>query len=348
MFLPKFLLVLGAVQLLLLFAIVPAGRAEPGAEANESDHNPLPAFWPMIPDEATELQYQAAQEYRYPLRQNNSVDMHLMLIPPGTFQMGSTEEEREWANANRPEWWSDENADFFLSFEQPRHEVVITRPFLMSATEVTIGQYNEFVRATGYKTMPERDGKGGMYYDNGKQEGPEYTWQEPKEGWEATPDHPVTQITYQDAVAFCEWLTKKEGRNYRLPTEAEWEWAARAGSDGKWYFGDDAAVADDHIVMGAKHPAPVATKEPNAFGLFDMLGNVWEMTSDFADPQYYANSPAEDPTGPEEGNARTRRGGAYAMTPGTELRSAYRKPNKPDYRGLHVGFRVVADVPVQE
>lgn len=332
------------VPLLLLLFLPSTLKSESESAATEEER--LPAFWPMTQDEATELQYQAAQHYRYPLRQNNSLDMHLMLIPPGTFQMGSTEEEREWANSQRPSWWSDENAEFFFGFEQPQHEVTLTEPFLMSATEVTIGQFQEFVRATGYETVPQQDGRGGMYYEDGKQEGPEFIWASPKAGWEPSPDHPVTQITYQDAVAFCEWLTEKEGRPYRLPTEAEWEWAARAGSDQIWYFGDDAADADDHIVMRAEHPAPVASKEPNGFGLFDMYGNVWEMTSDFASQDYYANSPLENPTGPESGNARTRRGGSYAMSPGAEMRSAYRKPNKAGYRGLHVGFRVVADLPI--
>jgi len=303
--------------------------------------------WPMLADDATELQYQTARENRWPVRQQNSIDMTLMLIPAGEFEMGSSEEEIAWANENRPEWWKDETAQFHFAFEQPQHPVKITRPFLMGAHEVTIGQFQEFVAATGYETTAETDGRGGMYYNDGKKEGPEFNWQNPRADWMPDPTHPVTQVTYADAVAFCEWLTKKEGRHYRLPTEAEWEWAARAGSDAKWFF-EYADEADRYVVMNAETPAPVGSLEANAFGLHDILGNVWEMTSDFADPDYYANSPVEDPQGPESGDARTRRGGAFSMSLGAELRTAYRKLNKEDYRGLHVGFRVVADLPERD
>ncbi len=316
---------------------------------------PLPAEepftpeWPMTQEDATEYQYQYAIENRMPMRQTNSIDMVLMLIPPGEFIMGSEETERAWAKAHAPDGWTDEQTAFHLAFEQPPHPVRITRPFLMSATEVTTGQFAAFVEATGYQTEAETDGRGGMYYDGdgGKQEGSAYTWRTPKAGVTAGPQDPVTQVTWRDAQAFCDWLSAKEGRQYRLPTEAEWEWAARAGSETPWFFGDDSAEAESFVVIGQQAPSPTGTKEPNGFGLFDVLGNVWEMTRDYADPGFYAISPTDDPTGPAAGTARTRRGGAYAMTPSAQLRTAYRKPHPENYRGLHVGFRVVAELPVR-
>lgn len=259
--------------------------------------------------------------------------------------MGSTEEELAWAKANGPDWWSEEVADSSIDLEGPQHRVVLTRDFLMSETEVTVGQFRKFVEETDYVTLPERDGFGGMYYRDGKQQDPKFNWLNPAEGYQQTDNHPVTQLTVEDMEAFTAWLSEKEGQKYRLPTEAEWEYVTRAGTTTKWFWGDDPAEAERFAVMRQPWPEPVRNREPNAWGFYDLLGNVWEVVQDRASNDYYSKSPVEDPTGPEEGDSRMRRGGTYSLTDFAQLRTAFRKAQKPGYRGLHVGFRVVAELP---
>lgn len=129
-----------------------------------------------------------------------------------------------------------------------------------------------------------------------------------------TDDHPVVHVSWNDAKAFCDWLSKKTGRTVRFPTEAEWEYACRAGSTGKWCFGDDERAVRDYAWYGADsgmQTRPAGQKKPNAWGLYDMHGNVWELVSDWYDEGYYARSPRENPTGPDTGNMRVRRGDSW-------------------------------------
>jgi hypothetical protein len=195
----------------------------------------------------------------------------------------------------------------------------------------------QFIDETNYVTDVERQA-GGRHFIPPRRatvRRPEFTWRNP--GFEQTDDQPVLQISWNDAQAFCEWLSAKEGRRYRLPTEAEWEYACRAGSItsysgsnvfrlGKegpgntadlplrevYDFFDVAAYADD----GYAFAAPVGQFLPNAWGLYDMHGNAVEWCSDYWDPEYYVHSPEVDPQGPSEGQHRTQRGAsffAYAM-----------------------------------
>src|SRR5262249_48557534 len=149
-----------------------------------------------------------------------------------------------------------------------------------------------------------------------------------------TDEHPVVNVTWNDAVAFCGWLSRKTGRKCELPTEAEWEYACRAGSRTKYYHGDDpeglakiANVADASFLKvfpdntyaikaddGYAFTAPVGRFQPNAFGLYDMLGNVWEWCSDHHDAKYYRESPAADPKGPSAGEYHVLRGGSWFRT----------------------------------
>ncbi len=173
-----------------------------------------------------------------------------------------------------------------------------------------------------------------------------YTWRNP--GFAQTDEHPVVNVSWNDAVAFCEWLSKQEGKRYRLPTEAEWEYACRAGSTTRFSNGDDPERPGDvgNVADGtakAKYPkwngtitardgyvytAPVGTFRPNGFGLYDMHGNVWEWCSDWYDQSYYANSPVEDPQGPATGSDRVVRGGGWFGSPVT-CRSAIRPGFNP-------------------
>jgi hypothetical protein len=167
----------------------------------------------------------------------NSIGMKLALIPAGEFLMGS-HESLDDIEAKFPghEYKSKLERKILDEDEWPQHRVRITRPFRLGVYEVTVGQIRQFIQATGHKTEAETDGadgrgKGGWgISDDGKFEGrkPEYNWQHT--GYELTDDHPVVNVTWNDAVRFCEWLSQKEGKKYRLPTEAEWEYACRAGT----------------------------------------------------------------------------------------------------------------------
>ena len=169
----------------------------------------------------------------------------------------------------------------------------------------------------------------------------------------------MVNVSWNDAVAFCSWLSRKEGSVYRLPTEAEWEYACRAGTTTRYYSGDDpetlAKVGNvSDATAKAKFPewkcaikasdgyvftAPVGKFQPNAFGLYDMHGNAWQWCADWHSREYYAASPADDPTGPNSGTVRVLRGGGWGDWPGV-TRSAKRIGALPEYRLDCAGFRV--------
>jgi formylglycine-generating enzyme required for sulfatase activity len=282
----------------------------------------------------------------------NSLGMRLVRVPSGEFLMGSTPEEKG-----------------HVPNEAPRHLVRITRDFEMAVHEVTNGQFRAFVEATGYETEAERDVGGGFGIDFERAEvvqDPRHTWRDPGfPGFTPGDDHPVLMISWNDAEAFCRWLSEKEGRVYRLPTEAEWEYAARGGTRTSWWTGDDprdlaaaANVAD--AALGDRVPkaawaedwhdgfpflAPVGSFEANPFGLYDMTGNVWEWCLDWYRSDYYRSSPTEDPQGPEVGRFRTIRGGGW-FNDAQENRSAQRIYFNPTFRYcLLSGFRVVRELP---
>ncbi len=257
------------------------------------------------------------------------------------------------------------------------HRVRITKPFFMGQTEVTLGQFLEFYN-DGYKGKLdcEQDGEGGWGYDAATGEfaqKPEYrpwSWGHPdmdiatEAGRRAAFRHPVVNVSWNDAVAFCEWLSRKEGKKYRLPTEAEWEYACRAGTTTRYWTGDDpeSLAASENIADGTAKAkfsgwmairsrdghvftAPVGSFDRvNPFGLADMQGNVAEWCSDWYDAEYYAKSPAADPKGPASaGSFRVIRGGSWYYDP-VGCRSAYRDLGAPTFRLNHIGFRVVLSV----
>jgi sulfatase modifying factor 1 len=279
----------------------------------------------------------------------NSIGMKLTLIPAGEF----------WMGAAKSEGGQDD--------EQPVHRVRITRPFYLGQFEVTRGQFAQFVSDQSYKTEAEQDGKGGYGTDdkgNWTQK-PEYTWRNP--GFAQTDDHPVVNVSWHDADAFCKWLSRKEGKTYRLPTEAEWEYACRAGTTTPYFHGADPEglaavgnVADGTAKAkfsswswtinardGYVYTAPVGKFRPNAFGLYDMHGNVWEWCADWYAGDYYRNSPVDDPQGPSSGSpqgwssgsARIHRGGSWLYAAG-DCRSAFRGRFDPSHRINLLGFRL--------
>jgi sulfatase modifying factor 1 len=240
----------------------------------------------------------------------NSLGMTFRLIPAGEFLMGSDDSD--------PMASSDEKVN------GKKHHVRITKAFYLGTTEVTVGQFRKFVDQSGYQTEAEKAGEG-------------KTWR--SSGYPQTDDHPVVYVSWNDAKAFCDWLSKKEGETYRLPTEAEWEYSCRAGQASRYSSGDDPeSLATVGNVGGSGGPKPVGKLQRNPFGLFDMHGNVWEWCADWYD-DYYAKSPTDDPPGPPNGASRVIRGGSWGSG-GRYCRSASRNGDGPADRDYFMGFRV--------
>jgi len=289
----------------------------------------------------------------------NSIGMKMALIPAGEFQMGSKESAEELVKAYKD--YGAPKADLFKD-EYPLHRVRITRPFYLGVHEVTVGQFRRFVQDTGYKTDAEKGtlfkGAIGWNPDTKKfGQNPDFSWREV--GFEQTDDHPVVNVSWNDAAEFCKWLSGKEGKTYRLPTEAEWEYACRAGTSTRYYHGDDPEglaevgnVADATAKAqfpewkstiaardGYAFTAPVGKFKPNAWGLYDMHGNVWEWSADWYAAAYYKASPLEDPKGPDSGTFRVLRGGSWLVRP-ISSRSADRDWIDPALRVNYLGFRL--------
>jgi formylglycine-generating enzyme required for sulfatase activity len=346
-------------------ALLVAGAFLPdGATAQEkgSAKAPPPAVAPFTAAAAREHQDAWAKHLGQPREATNSIGMKLVLIPPGEFMMGSGESaEATAAFFNKTLGGGNLTASLFKD-EHPQHMVRITQPFYLGKYHVTRGQFRQFVADTGYKTDAEKGRmKGSIGWNPDKKEtgfNEKYSWR--NAGFEQTDNHPVVCVSWNDAVAFCNWLSRKEGKAYRLPTEAEWEYACRAGTRTRYYSGDDPEtlakvgnVAD--ATFKAKFPdsrnftikasdgyvftAPVGSFKPNAFGLFDMHGNAWQWCSDWYGEDYYAKSSTDDPTGPGTGYLRVMRGGGWYCESDVS-RSAKRSMFAPGDQNCCAGFRV--------
>ena len=301
----------------------------------------------------------------------NSLGMKFAWVPAGEFVMGSQEAPEALARSY-PQYEPLRLAD--LGDEAPAHPVRITRSFFLGQHEVTVGQFRSFVAASGYIPESIADGTGGYgynpSYDPAKSQrgdafegrDPKYSWQNP--GFAQEDSHPVLNVTWNDAVALSQWLSRTEGKTYRLPTEAEWEYACRAGTSTRYYNGNDPAllpqIANTFDADAAQNwpawqrfalegrdgyafTAPVGSFKPNAFGLYDMLGNAWEWTSDWHEENYYAKSPVADPQGPADGSVRVRRGGSW-HTWSLYTRCSYRNWNSAQTRYTLVGMRLLREL----
>jgi formylglycine-generating enzyme required for sulfatase activity len=295
------------------------------------------------------------------------VKLKMVLIPVGEFKMGSGESAEDTAAFFNKTYGEDLLRVNRFRDEHPQHRVRITRPFYLGTYHVTRGQFRQFVADSGYKTDAEKGEEPGAYgWDpDEKRKGfgfnEKYSWR--NTGFEQTDAHPVVSVSWNDAVAFCKWLSRKEGKTYRLPTEAEWEYACRAGTTTRYYSGDDPEtlakvgnVADatakarfpdwEHTIRGSDgyvFTAPAGSFKPNAFGLYDMHGNAWQWCSDWFGKgykEYYATSPANDPTGPGSGWGRVVRGGAWLDWWHGPATSAERVACGADYKFVDTGFRV--------
>jgi formylglycine-generating enzyme required for sulfatase activity len=245
--------------------------------------------------------------------------MELALIPPGDFDMGSPKEliEEELRTHAGDGFYTER-----LPSEGPRHRVRISKPYWLGTTEVTQEEYQRVMGSNPSK-------------------------------FQGDPKRPVEQVTWDDAVEFCRRLSelpaeKTAKRLYRLPTEAEWERASRAGTTTRYYFGDNVALLGTHAWFKDNSngtPNPVGQKLPNPWGLFDIVGNEWEWCADRHCKHYYGDSSVDDPRGPDSGNDRVLRGGSWGDGPGV-TRSAFRSWSAPDHRCYLIGFRVACEIPL--
>jgi formylglycine-generating enzyme required for sulfatase activity len=254
----------------------------------------------------------------------------LALIPSGDFMMGA----------------DDAGED-----QRPVHRVHLD-DFLMATRPVTQLEYERFVRDTGHRApaiyeLPLVVTAGGAEREHAfRSTGQPYVWLD-SEAPRDRLDHPVTLVRLEDAVAYCAWLSGATGRIVRLPTEAEWEKAARGGLEGKRYpWGDtldrdSANFAGDTSPRAARGTTRWRSYSPNGYGLFDMAGNVWQWVSDWHSPSYYATSPVHAPSGPREGTLRVLRGGSWLVADSRMLSCSYRHKVPPDTYSYGIGFRIV-------
>jgi formylglycine-generating enzyme len=255
----------------------------------------------------------------------------LALIPSGEFVMGSDDAEED---------------------ERPVHRVHVD-DFLIGVHPVTNAEYARFIRETGYRapaiyelplvvTAGSRDREQSF-----RNSGQAYVWIDANPPRDRV-DHPVTLVRWEDAVAYCAWLSAASGRTVRLPTEAEWEKAARGGLEGRRFpWGDrlDRNLANfltDPALKPEHGTSPCRAYPPNSYGLFDVTGNVWEWVADWYDPAYYAASPARNPEGPRQGHLRIVRGGGWPVADVRMLSCSHRHKVPADTYSYAIGFRVAS------
>ncbi|VTS00122.1 bifunctional serine/threonine-protein kinase/formylglycine-generating enzyme family protein [Tuwongella immobilis] len=253
----------------------------------------------------------------------NSVGMSFAFIPSGEFLMGSP------------------NGVGF-DRERPQHRVRISQPFWLGVTPVTFGQFAKFVSETGYRTESETSGGGYGTIGGSWLKDPSITWRSP--GFAQTDGHPVTVVSWNDAKRYVQWLNTKEDGEYSLPTEAQWEYACRAGTTTQYFFGDDESRLGEYAWFdgnSGNQTHPVGEKAPNPWGLRDILGNVFEWCEDWYGP--YAAGATTDPKGASSGAGRVYRGGSWYYSAGL-CRSGCRYNFGPAVRNNGLGFRVAMQV----
>ncbi len=259
---------------------------------------------------------EAEQPQELTLDVGGGVTMELVLIPAGEFMMGSRDTVAEVQRKGNTK------KDWYKN-EHPRHRVRITQPFYMGKHEVTQAQYERIMGKNPSK-------------------------------WKGS-DLPVERVSWNDATELCRKLSQRTGRKVRLPTEAEWEYACRAGTTTPFHFGE--TISANQVNYDANYPyaggakgtyrrktTSVGSFPANAWGLHDMHGNLWEWCSDWNDEGYYAKSPGTDPQGPGTAGSRVLRGGSWNYR-GLNCRSAYRRRYGPTNRNNYVGFRVAVVAP---
>jgi formylglycine-generating enzyme len=254
----------------------------------------------------------------------------LAIIPAGEFVMGAEDAEED---------------------QRPAHRVDLDE-FEIGVCPVTHREYARFIRETGRR--PPAIYELPLVVTAGAEDrertframSQPYVWLD-GEPPEDRLDHPITLVGFEDATAYCEWLSATTGRVFRLPTEAQWEKAARGGVERKRYPWGDRLEPDranylrDPALRATSGTSRCRAHPPNYFGLFDTIGNVWEWVHDWYDPIYYARSPRQGPQGPDEGHLRLVRGGGWLVSDVLMLTCSHRHKVPPDTYSYAVGFRVV-------
>ena len=262
----------------------------------------------------------------------------MVYIPTGSFQMGTEDG---------------------LPYEGPVHTVSV-EAFWMDAREVTNFEFARFVEATGYRTESEKWGWSAVFDQKAGEwkrvDGADWRHPEgPRSDIRKRMNHPVVHVSWNDAAAYSEWAGK------RLPTEAEWEWAARGGMTGKTYaWGEEMNPGGkfmanywqgkwptgDTAADGFRGLSPVASFPPNGYKLFDMTGNAWEWTADWFSYETYESGEKENPQGPKEGRERVMRGGSFLCNEHfcSGYRVAARNKNTPDSAAVNLGFRCARSI----
>jgi formylglycine-generating enzyme required for sulfatase activity len=269
------------------------------------------------------------------------VEPETVFIKGGTFKMGSSSSESS------------------LFAAKPVHDVTVG-DFYIGKYEVTVDQFRTFVDATGYRTEAEKDAGASIRTGSSWVTKRNANWRNPY--FSQTDIHPVVCVSWKDATAYCRWLSRATGKKYRLPTEAEWEFACRAGTRTARYWGDNdvkiyeyANGAHESVKRAGNPPgsamqgddgydytAPVGSYKPNPFGLYDMYGNVWEWCADWHDTTYYERSPKNNPQGPPSGQTHVLRSGGWYSDP-ESFCSAHRSTFKNAAANNIIGFRVAVD-----
>jgi sulfatase modifying factor 1 len=231
--------------------------------------------------------------------------------------------------------------------ERPVHAVVLD-PFYIAAHAVTVAQYAEFTRGSGYEVPSVRDLPlvvTPAHETAFRELAAPYDWRAGEPIGERA-QHPVTLVTFDDAVAYCKWLGERIGLPVRLPTEAEWESAARGGQQNQRYpWGDDVDGSQANFLLDPsskrnRGTTPVGRYAENGYGLHDMAGNVWQWVADWYRPEYYRESERENPKGPPTGTLRVVRGGSWVTHDVRQLGCAHRHKVPPDTYSYSIGFRV--------
>ena len=286
----------------------------------------------------------------------NTVGMMMLRVKAGRFAMGAQQ------SVEAIDKLGGRNSSHHAR-ETPLHSVRFSRDFLMSAHPVTRGQFRAFIESTGYITDAQRGKLTFGVTDRGLGRKRDMTWD--KLDFEQQDDHPVVCVTWNDALAFCQWLSKQDSRVYLLPTEAQWEYAAKAGTTSLFWWGDDfdrknlpANISDQSLVQwradnfprkqrkarwddSFAFTSPVGHYPANPWGFYDMLGNVSEWCRDWQGS--YVAQQLTDPQGPAQGKNRVVRGGSWNAYPAF-CRSSYRGSMRPDRASTAIGFRVVSEI----
>jgi|GEM_PF-77591 formylglycine-generating enzyme required for sulfatase activity/outer membrane protein assembly factor BamB/dienelactone hydrolase len=358
---------LASLTAVLLLSLTEARTAAPTSAAQQiqvalektpGDKPPIPPSFPFDAATARKYQQQYSDWSGLPLELIDSAGIQFVLVPPGEFQMGSPEDEPGHSES---------------SYDETLHPVRLTRPFYLSRYETTVGQFARFVQSTGFLTDGEKNGGGNAHDDRAVwKHRPGTSWRKPGFAgpFELSDRQPIVHVSHFDARMFCRWLRDSDPApdglppvRYGLPTEAQWEWACRAGAGTRFAWGSDVDDTGRRLNVGderLKHhqpkwpretmpmsdgfafPAPVGRYEANAFGLHDMLGNVWEFCSTHYGP--YPRELSVDPGDLDPKRGFAVRGGGWSNSP-NDVRCATRNADPPHFCHSNLGFRVSIQLP---